>query len=164
MIADQILKSAWIASALGAERLDLGLYCRGDAAVGARVAKILGKADPIYGLIKIVGIAAIVRATKFTMVAWIAAFGITLSWAVLCTQTFRRPLNERHYGRMVSFASKTAAVIAMSKMLARRWEKRGITTNTISRTVINTTMAGLVWADARALSPARRSRRGASAR
>jgi 2-deoxy-D-gluconate 3-dehydrogenase len=98
------------------------------------------------------------------MAAWDATFGVNIRAAFMFSQAVGRHMIERRYGRIVSLASQAAlvaleghiaytaskaGVIAMSKVLALEWGPHGITSNTISPTVINTAMGREVWAGAK---------------
>ena len=164
VIVDQNPKVSDVAAALGNDSFGLSLDVRDDAAINSGVAEILGKTGRIDILVNNVGIAPIAPAAEFTVSAWDATFGINIRAAFLFAQAVGRPMIERHYGRIVSLASQAAvvaleghiaytaskaAVIGMSKVLALEWGPHGITSNTISPTVVNTAMGREVWAGAR---------------
>jgi D-threitol dehydrogenase (NAD+) len=164
VIVDQNPAVGDIAGALGNGSFGLGIDVRDDAAVNGGVAAILGETGRIDILVNNVGIAPIMPAADFTTAAWDATFAINIRAAFLFARAVGRPMIERRYGRIVSLASQAAlvaldghiaytaskaAVIAMSKVLALEWGPHGITSNTISPTVVNTAMGREVWAGAR---------------
>jgi 2-deoxy-D-gluconate 3-dehydrogenase len=164
VIVDQNPNVAEIAAGLGNDSFGLGVDVRDDAAVGAGVAEVLGRTGRIDILVNNVGIAPIMLAADFTMAAWDATFSINIRAAFLFSQAVGKHMIERRYGRIVSLASQAAlvaleghiaytaskaGVIAMSKVLALEWGPHGITSNTISPTVINTAMGREVWAGAK---------------
>jgi 2-deoxy-D-gluconate 3-dehydrogenase len=164
VIVDQNPNVAEIAAGLGNDSFGLSVDVRDDAAVGAGVAEILGRTGRIDILVNNVGIAPIMLAADFTMAAWDATFSINIRAAFLFSQAVGKHMIERRYGRIVSLASQAAlvaleghiaytaskaGVIAMSKVLALEWGPHGITSNTISPTVINTAMGREVWAGAK---------------
>jgi D-threitol dehydrogenase (NAD+) len=164
VIIDQNPQVEEIAAALGQESFGMGIDVREDAAVQAGVAAILVRTGRIDILVNNVGIAPIMPAADFTMAAWDATFGVNIRAAFLFAQAVGRHMIGRRYGRIVSLASQAAlvaleghvaytaskaAVIAMSKVLALEWGPHGITSNTISPTVVNTAMGREVWAGAK---------------
>jgi NAD(P)-dependent dehydrogenase (short-subunit alcohol dehydrogenase family) len=164
VIVDQNTKVSEIAAGLGNGSFGLGLDVRDDAAVSHGVTDIHAKTGRIDILVNNVGIAPIAPATEFTVSAWDATFGINIRAAFLFSQAVGRHMIERRYGRIVSLASQAAlvaleghiaytaskaAVIGMSKVLALEWGPHGVTSNTISPTVVNTAMGREVWAGAR---------------
>ena len=164
VVVDQNPMVDEIAAAFGRGGFGLGIDVRDDAAVTDGVSEILGRTGRIDILVNNVGIAPIMPAADFTISAWDATFAINLRAAFLFSQAVGRHMIERHYGRIVSLASQAAlvaleghvaytaskaAVIGMSKVLALEWGPYGITSNTISPTVVNTAMGREVWAGAR---------------
>ena len=164
VVVDQNPKVNEIAAALGSDSFGIGIDVRDDAAISAGVAEILGKTGRIDILVNNVGIAPIMLATDFTMSAWDATFNVNIRAAFIFAQAVGRHMIERKYGRIVSLASQAAlvaleghiaytaskaGVIAMSKVLALEWGPHGITSNTISPTVINTALGREVWAGAK---------------
>ncbi|MBW4024390.1 MAG: D-threitol dehydrogenase [Proteobacteria bacterium] len=164
VIVDQNPKVAEIAAALGHDSIGTTIDVRDDGAVSAGVADIAAKTGRIDILVNNVGIAPIAPAADFTMAAWDATFSVNIRAAFMFSQAVGRHMIERRYGRIVSLASQAAlvaleghiaytaskaGVIAMSKVLALEWGPHGITSNTISPTVVNTAMGREVWAGAR---------------
>jgi NAD(P)-dependent dehydrogenase (short-subunit alcohol dehydrogenase family) len=164
VIVDQNPKVAEIAEALGNGSFGLGADVRDDAAVRAGVGGIIDETGRIDILVNNVGIAPIALAKDFTMAHWDATFSVNIRAAFMFAQAVGRHMIERRYGRIVSLASQAAlvaleghiaytaskaGVIAMSKVLALEWGPHGITSNTISPTVINTEMGREVWAGAK---------------
>jgi D-threitol dehydrogenase (NAD+) len=164
VIIDQNPKVEEIAAALGRESFGMGIDVRDDAAVQAGVAAILARTGRIDILVNNVGIAPIMPAADFTMAAWDATFSVNIRAAFMFAQAVGRHMIGRRSGRIVSLASQAAlvaleghvaytaskaAVIAMSKVLALEWGPLGITSNTISPTVVNTAMGREVWAGAK---------------
>ncbi|GAB0119991.1 GolD/DthD family dehydrogenase [Acidisoma sp. 7E03] len=161
VIVDQNPQVSEIAEALGNESYGLAVDVRDDAAVHAAVDEIAGENGRIDILVNNVGIAPIAPATDFTIARWDATFAINLRAAFLFSQAAGRHMIARNYGRIISMASQAALValdghiaytaskagiIGMSKVLALEWGPHGITSNTISPTVVNTAMGREVWA------------------
>ncbi|WP_419759739.1 GolD/DthD family dehydrogenase [Acidisoma sp.] len=164
VIVDQNPKVDEIAAALGNGSFGMGLDVRDDTAVNAGAEAILGKTGRIDILVNNVGIAPVMPAAEFTVSAWDATFAINIRAAFLFSQAVGRHMISRRYGRIVSLASQAALValeghiaytaskagiIGMSKVLAMEWGPHGITSNTISPTVVNTAMGREVWSGAR---------------
>ena len=153
-----------IASALGNGSFGLGADVTDAASVRAAVAECVGRTGRIDILVNNVGIAPIAPAAEFTEVAWDATMNINLRAAFLFSQAVGRHMIERRYGRIVSLASQAAIIameghvaycaskaglVGMSKVLALEWGPFGITSNTISPTVVNTALGREVWAGER---------------
>ncbi len=132
-----------------------------EVAVSAAVADTLERAGRIDILVNNVGIAPIAAARDITVGQWDATMTVNLRAAFLFSRAVGPHMIERRYGRIVSMASQAAlvameghlayaaskaAVIGMSKVLALEWGPFGITSNTISPTVVNTAMGREVWA------------------
>lgn len=161
---DQNPRVGEIAAAFGNGSFGTSIDVRDDAAVSGGVADILSQTGRIDILVNNVGIAPIMPAADFTMSAWDATFNVNIRAAFMFSQAVGRRMIEQKYGRIVSLASQAAlvaleghiaytaskaGVIAMSKVLALEWGPHGITSNTISPTVINTALGREVWAGAK---------------
>jgi len=164
VIVDPNPKVGEIAAALGHDSFGMGIDVRDDTAVSAGVADIIGRTGRIDILVNNAGIAPIALATELSMAAWDVTFSVNIRGAFLFSQAVGRHMIERRYGRIVSLASQAAlvaleghiaytaskaGVIGMSKVLALEWGPYGITSNTISPTVINTALGREVWAGAK---------------
>ena len=164
IVVDQNPEVRDIAAAFGNDSFGLGIDVRDDAAISSGIVEILGKTGRIDILVNNVGIAPIMPATDLTIAAWDATFNVNIRAAFVFSQAVGRHMIERKYGRIVSLASQAAlvaleghiaytaskaGVIAMSKVLALEWGPHGITSNTISPTVVNTALGREVWAGAK---------------
>ena len=153
-----------LARGLGHESFGIGVDVGDEDAVAASVADVLGRAGRIDILVNNVGIAPIALAKDLTIAQWDATMTVNLRSAFLFSKAVGTHMMERRYGRIVSLASQAAlvameghiaytaskaAVIGMSKVLALEWGPHGITSNTISPTVVNTAMGREVWAGAK---------------
>jgi 2-deoxy-D-gluconate 3-dehydrogenase len=153
-----------IAGALGRDGFGLGADVTDAGSVAAAVAATLARTGRIDILVNNVGIAPIAPATEMTVAQWDATMGINLRAAFLFSQAVGRHMIERRYGRIVSLASQAAIIameghvaycaskaglVGMSKVLALEWGPFGITSNTISPTVVNTELGRAVWAGER---------------
>ena len=150
-----------IAGELGGESFGLPIDVTDGEAINSGVAAILARTGRIDILVNNVGIAPIALATELTVSQWDATQSINLRAAFLFSQAVGRRMIEQGRGRIVSLASQAgmvaleghiaymaskAGLIGMSKVLALEWGPHGITSNTISPTVVNTAMGREVWA------------------
>ena len=160
-IVDKNEQVGAIARALGRESFGLSVDVTDGGAITSTVSEVLDRAGRIDILVNNVGIAPIAVATELTPAQWDATMSINLRAAFLFSQAVGRHMIERRAGRIVSLASQAgmvaleghiaymaskAGVIGMSKVLALEWGPFGITSNTISPTVVNTAMGREVWA------------------
>ncbi len=151
---------AEVAAGLGAGGIGLALDVRDAAAVEAAVARSIGETGRIDILVNNVGVGLIAPAVELTTEVWDLTMSVNLRAAFLFSREVGRHMIGRGYGRIVSLASQAALValddhvaysaskaglIGMSKVLALEWGPKGVTSNTISPTVINTPMGKMTW-------------------
>ena len=149
-----------VASTLGRESFGLVVDVRDAAAVEAAVAEIAGRAGRIDILVNNVGVGVIAPAAELSNDIWDLTMSVNLRATFLFSREVGRHMIGHGYGRIVSLASQAAlvalddhvaysaskaGVIGMSKVLALEWGPKGITSNTISPTVINTPMGQMTW-------------------
>jgi 2-deoxy-D-gluconate 3-dehydrogenase len=149
-----------VAAGLGEGGIGLALDVRDAAAVTAAVARIIAETGRIDILVNNVGVGVIAPALETTAEIWDLNMGVNLRAAFLFSREVGRHMIGRGYGRIVSMASQAALValddhvaygaskaglIGMSKVLALEWGPKGVTSNTISPTVINTPMGKMTW-------------------
>jgi NAD(P)-dependent dehydrogenase (short-subunit alcohol dehydrogenase family) len=133
---------------------------RDAAAVEAAVAGIIGRTGRVDILVNNVGVGVIAPAAELSNDVWDLTMSVNLRATFLFSREVGRHMISRGYGRIVSLASQAAlvalddhvaygaskaGVIGMSKVLALEWGPKGITSNTISPTVINTPMGQMTW-------------------
>lgn len=121
------------------------------------VASYFGRIDV---LINNAGIAITAPAEELTTDAWNATMEINLRGQFLMAQAVAPYMFEQGKGRIVTLASQAAligiqghtaysaskaAVIGMNQCLAVEWGPRGVTSNTISPTVVETEMGNKGW-------------------
>lgn len=149
-----------VAAGIGAGGLGLMVDVRDAAAVAAAVAQIIAETGRIDILVNNVGVGLIAPAADLTTEIWDLTMSVNLRATFLFSREVGRHMIARGYGRIVSLASQAAlvalddhvaygaskaGVIGMSKVLALEWGPKGITSNTISPTVINTPMGKMTW-------------------
>jgi 2-deoxy-D-gluconate 3-dehydrogenase len=149
-----------VAAGLCPGGIGLVLDVRDAAAVEAAVAQILGATGRIDILVNNVGVGVIAPALETTAEIWDLNLSVNLRAAFLFSREVGRHMVGRGYGRIVSMASQAALValedhvaygaskaglIGMSRVLALEWGSKGVTSNTISPTVINTPMGKMTW-------------------
>jgi NAD(P)-dependent dehydrogenase (short-subunit alcohol dehydrogenase family) len=148
------------AAALGSGGIGLTVDVRDAAAVEAAVFSIIAETGRIDILVNNVGVGLIAPAAELTTETWDLTMTVNLRATFLFSREIGRHMITRGYGRIVSLASQAAlvalddhvaysaskaGVIGMSKVLALEWGPLGVTSNTISPTVINTPMGKMTW-------------------
>ncbi|GAB0118611.1 GolD/DthD family dehydrogenase [Acidisoma sp. 7E03] len=151
---------ASVAEGLGEGCFGLVVDVRDAAAVEAVVAEIHGRTGRIDILVNNVGVGVVAPAAELSNDIWDLTMSVNLRATFLFSREVGRHMIARGYGRIVSMASQAAlvalddhvaygaskaGVIGMSKVLALEWGPKGITSNTISPTVINTPMGKMTW-------------------
>ncbi len=122
-----------------------------------RVKAELGRIDV---LVNSAGIAVTGAAEELTVDDWDATMAVNLRGAFLVSQQVGRVMLAQGSGTVISLASQAATValpghlaycaskfglVGMTKVLALEWAGRGVTANTISPTVVMTSLAKEVW-------------------
>lgn len=144
--------------------------------ISAAVAAINAYYRRIDVLINNAGIAITAPAEDLSLDAWNTTMEINVRGQFLLAQAVAPHMFRNGWGRVVTLASQAAligidghtaysaskaAVIGMSQCLAVEWGSRGVTSNTISPTVVETEMGNKGWSGeigikARAQIPTRR--------
>ncbi|NAT58749.1 D-threitol dehydrogenase [Pseudomonas syringae pv. actinidifoliorum] len=144
--------------------------------ISAAVAAINAYYGRIDVLVNNAGIAITAPAEDLSLDAWNTTMEINLRGQFLLAQAVAPHMFRNGWGRVVTLASQAAligidghtaysaskaAVIGMSQCLAVEWGPRGVTSNTISPTVVETEMGNKGWSGeigikARAQIPTRR--------
>jgi 2-deoxy-D-gluconate 3-dehydrogenase len=160
VLIDSNAEVAAVAAGIGDRGMGIVLDVRDEAAVEAAVARIIAETGRIDILVNNVGVGLIAPAVDLTTEVWDLTMSVNLRASFLFARAVGRHMIDRGYGRIVSMASQAAlvalddhvayaaskaGVIGMSKVLALEWGPKGITSNTISPTVINTPMGKMTW-------------------
>jgi NAD(P)-dependent dehydrogenase (short-subunit alcohol dehydrogenase family) len=164
VIIDSNPDVANIAAGLGDGHIGLSIDVRDAAAIEAGVADIIAQTGRIDILVNNVGVGLVAPALDLTTEVWDVTMSINLRAAFLFSREVGRHMIGRGYGRIVSLASQAALValqdhvayaaskagiIGMTKVLALEWGPKGVNSNTISPTVINTPMGQMTWSGER---------------
>lgn len=164
LVAEQLGGRGWVVDIRQASQI---------REVVASVASHYGRIDI---LINNAGIAITAPAEELSVDSWDATLEINLRGQFLLAQAVAPHMFENGWGRIVTLASQAAligipghtaysaskaAVMGMSQCLAVEWAARGVTSNTISPTVVETEMGNKGWSGevgvkARAQIPTRR--------
>lgn len=149
-----------VAAGLAPDAFGLVVDVRDAAAVETAIAEITARTGQIDILVNNVGVGVIAPAADLTNEVWDLTMSVNLRATFLFSREVGRHMIARGYGRIVSLASQAAlvaledhvaygaskaGVIGMSKVLALEWGPKGVTSNTISPTVINTPMGKMTW-------------------
>lgn len=135
-----------------------------DIREASQIADVISAVANHYGRIDVLinnaGIAITAPAEELTTDAWNATMEINLRGQFLMAQAVAPYMFEQGKGRIVTLASQAAligipghtvysaskaAVIGMNQCLAVEWGPRGVTSNTISPTVVETEMGNKGW-------------------
>jgi len=121
----------------------------------------LTKAGRIDILVNNAGIAAIAPAAELSVEAWDTTMLVNLRAPFLFAQAVGPSMCRQGYGRIVHMASQAANIaldkhaaytaskaglIGLSKVLALEWGPFGVTSNTVSPTVVETALGKKAWA------------------
>ena len=141
------------------------LGCAVDLLDGPLLERTIGQVAGDFGRIDILvnnaGIARLAPAETLTGTDWDLTMAVNLKAPFMMSQLVGRRMLERGYGRIVNIASQAAivaldehvaycaskaAIVSMTKTLALEWGPRGINTNAISPTVVDTDLGRRAWA------------------
>ena len=133
-----------------------------DAALLERtVAAIVEQSGRIDILVNNAGIVRLAPAETMPASDWDLTIAVNLKAPFMMAQLVGRHMLERGQGRIVNIASQAAlvalhehvaysaskaAIVSMTKTLALEWGPRGINTNAISPTVVDTELGRQAWA------------------
>ncbi len=164
VLVDRSDAVAATASALGHTHLPL----IGDAADPAAVERIVAEAEAKTGGIDILvnnaGIVRLAPAEDLSIEDWDATMSINLRAPFLFARLVGRHMCTRGHGRIVNIASQAASIaldqhaaycaskagiLGLTRVLALEWGPRGVTTNAISPTVVETELGKKAWAGER---------------
>ncbi|MED7666677.1 D-threitol dehydrogenase [Pseudomonas moraviensis subsp. stanleyae] len=165
------------------EQVALALNCHSwvvDISIPQQISEIVAAVAAHFGRIDVLinnaGIAITAPAEELSVEAWDKTMEINLRGQFLLAKSVAPHMFKNGWGRVVTLSSQAAligidghtaysaskaGVIGMSQCLALEWGPRGVTSNTISPTVVETEMGQKGWAGeigvrARAQIPTRR--------
>ena len=136
---------------------DLTASGAADAAT-AEAVEVAGRVDI---LVNSAGIVRLAPALELSDADWDATIAINLTAGYRMARAAGRMMTAAGYGRIVNLASQAAvvaldqhvaytaskaAIVGMTKVLAREWAASGVTVNAISPTVVETPLGRLAWA------------------
>lgn len=131
------------------------------AAADAVAAEAVALAGRIDILVNSAGIVRLAPALDLSDADWDATLAVNLTAGYRMARAAGRVMTEAGYGRIVTIASQAAlialdehvaygaskaAILGMTKVLAREWAPRGVTVNAISPTVVATPLGEQAWA------------------
>lgn len=112
-------------------------------------------------LVNSAGVALLDPALDVTPERWQRTLDINLSGTFFMAQAAGRVMSEAGYGRIVNLASQAsvigledhaaycaskAAIVGLTRVLAREWARQGVTINAVSPTVVETPLGKAAWA------------------
>ncbi len=121
---------------------------------------IVSRFGKIDILVNNAGIVRLAPAETLPVADWDATMAVNLKAPFMMCQLVGRRMLERGHGRIVNIASQAsivaldqhvaycaskAAIVSMTKILALEWGPRGINTNAISPTVVDTELGRKAW-------------------
>ena len=127
-------------------------------AVAAEAVALVGRIDI---LVNSAGIVRLAPALDLSDADWDATLALNLTAAFRMARAAGRVMTEAGSGRIVTIASQAAlvaldqhvayaaskaAILGMTKVLAREWAPHGVTVNAISPTVVATPLGEQAWA------------------
>ncbi len=136
---------------------DLTASGAADSAI-AEAVEVAGRVDI---LVNSAGIVLLAPALELSDADWDATIAINLTGSYRMARAAGRVMTAAGYGRIVNLASQAAivaldqhvaytaskaAIVGMTKVLAREWAASGVTVNAISPTVVETPLGRLAWA------------------
>ncbi|GBQ61673.1 2-deoxy-D-gluconate 3-dehydrogenase [Ameyamaea chiangmaiensis NBRC 103196] len=149
------------ATSLGDGHIGVQADVTDEAAIVSACETALSTLGRVDILINNAGIALIAPAAETTTETWDLTFAINMRAPFLFARTLGPAMCERGHGRIVNIASQAALValdkhaaysaskagiLGLTKVLAFEWGPRGVTTNAISPTVVETELGKKVWA------------------
>jgi NAD(P)-dependent dehydrogenase (short-subunit alcohol dehydrogenase family) len=151
-----------------------------DVSDAAAIAQVFREIADVFGRIDILvnnaGIGRLAPAESLSLEDWDATIAVNLRGPFLCARAAGPHMIARGWGRIITIASQAAVigiedhvaycaskagVIGMTNCLALEWGPKGVTSNAISPTVVETELAKVGWSGekgerARAEIPTRR--------
>jgi 2-hydroxycyclohexanecarboxyl-CoA dehydrogenase len=129
------------------------------ASVASAVDRLQAELPPVTVLANIAGISASTRFENITLAEWEKLFAVNVTGTFLVTQALLPGMRERHYGRIINMSSVSgqrgggvfgashysaskAAVLGLTKALAREVGADGITVNAITPGMVDTDITG----------------------
>ena len=114
---------------------------------------------PVTVLANIAGISAPTRFENITLDEWERIFAVNVRGTFLVTQAVLPGMRERHYGRIITMSSVSgqrgggvfgashysaskAAILGLTKTLARELDNQGITVNAVAPSMVDTDITG----------------------
>lgn len=131
-----------------------------ESAVKQVVSDVIAKARRVDILVNNAGVGLLARAEDTTVEQWDKTMAVNLRGPFLYAREVGRHMLEQGYGRIVNLASQAAsigldqhlaycasksALLGMTRVLALEWAGRGVTTNAISPTVVDTELGRRFW-------------------
>ncbi|MCW6510444.1 GolD/DthD family dehydrogenase [Lichenifustis flavocetrariae] len=149
------------AQALGEGHVGIEIDVTADNAPQQVVDQVVAQFGQLDILINNAGIVRLAPAEEATRVDWDLTLAVNLTAPFLFAQAAGRHMIGRRTGRIVNLASQAAtvalqshvayctskaAIVGMTKVMALEWGPHGITTNSISPTVVETELGKKAWA------------------
>lgn len=159
---ETVAKAGEELAAMGPSKV-LALKC--DVSNYEMVESVMKKVEEEFGRIDILfnnaGITRDAMFHKMTLEQWNAVVGVNLQGVFNCTRTIINGMRDRGYGRIINMASKSvygevgqanyaatkAAMVGLTKTLAKEGARKGITANAILPDFINTPMMNAIPED-----------------
>lgn len=135
--------------------------------VESAVAAVLERAGRIDILINSAGVVRLAPADELDEAGWNTTLGVNLTGSFLMAQAVGRSMLAQGRGKIINLASQAASValpehvaycasksglLGMTRVLALEWGPRGVTTNTISPTVVLTPLGMDAWDNEKGLA------------
>lgn len=131
----------------------------------ASAERVIAEAVRVAGtpqiLVNSAGVALLDPALDVSPERWQRTMDINLSGTFYMAQAAGRVMTEAGYGRIVNLASQAsvigledhaaycaskAAIVGLTRVLAREWARQGVTVNAVSPTVVETPLGKAAWA------------------
>ena len=138
-----------------------------DAAVAQTIEHISARFGRIDILVNNAGVVRLAPAETLSAADWDLTLSVNLRAPFMLSQLVGRHMLLAGYGRIINMASQAAlvaldqhvaycaskaAIVGMTKTLALEWGPRGINTNAISPTVVDTELGRAAWAGEKGLA------------
>jgi NAD(P)-dependent dehydrogenase (short-subunit alcohol dehydrogenase family) len=151
------------AAHIGAGATAIGCDVTDESSVDNAVRRTVEQFGTLDILVNCAGIAALDAAENLSLDAWNRTLQVNLTGTFLMCRAAGRVMLERGSGAIINLASQAGSValdrhaaycaskfgvIGLTKVLALEWAGRGVTTNTISPTVVLTELGKKAWSGA----------------
>jgi NAD(P)-dependent dehydrogenase (short-subunit alcohol dehydrogenase family) len=155
-----------VAEAYGANAAGVACDIADEASVEAAGARVEAELPPVVGVANVAGISSPVPFLELTTAEWDRVFDVNIRGQFFVTKRFLHGMVDRGVGRIVSVSSASAqrgggtyskvpysaskaAVLGMTRALAREVGKDGVTVNAVSPGPIDTDIMGGTLTDER---------------